>query len=285
MKRLILNMAHRLGYAITKVGAIDDSVYDSFSPESLRNKRFYNIGAGLFGHRYWTNIDYETPHYRSVQKHPFVHYDLLELKPLPIEDNVAELVYCSHTIEHVSDDAVRNMLAESYRILKPGGGIRLTTPDAWLEYQAYLRNDIRFWYWVDWYSQPGTWEELYKKPLSEASIHQLFLHHFASQLCEIDIDDTATRKFSDAEIIEIFSSRPDVRTLDYFTKQCRFNPEHPGNHINWWTEEKLSSFLREAGFTNPYKSGWAQSVFSPLRETALFDYTHPRISLYVEAIK
>jgi hypothetical protein len=154
-----------------------------------------------------------------------------------------------------------------------------------LEFQAYKRRDIKFWYWVDWYSTPGTWEKLYKVPLSEASIHQLFLNHFASQLCEIDIDDSPPKKFSDAEIAEIFSKSPDVQTLDYFTKLCKYNPEHPGSHINWWTHEKLVSFLKEAGFSEPYRSGWAQSVFPPLRETSLFDNTHPRISLYVEAIK
>jgi hypothetical protein len=209
----------------------------------------------------------------------------MELKPWPIENNVAEIVYSSHTIEHVSDDAVRNMLSESYRILKPGGGIRLTTPHAMLEFQAYKRKDIRFWYWVDWYSRPGTWENLYKMPLSEASIHQLFLHHFASQLCEIDIDDSPHKKYSDSEIIEIFLCNPDVQTLDYFTKQCKFNPDHPGNHINWWTHDKLISFLKEAGFVQPYISGYGQSLFPPIQDTSLFDNTHPRMSLYVEAIK
>jgi predicted SAM-dependent methyltransferase len=289
MKKLIRNFLNRFGFDIIKTSTADPaesiSLYRNYPEESLLKKRFYNIGAGKFHHVYWTNIDYANKHYRESQKNPFLQYDLMALEPLPIEDNVAELVYSSHTIEHVSDEAVRNMLRESYRILKPGGGIRLTTPDAWLEFQAYKRNDIGYWYWVDMHSSPGKWEHLYRAPLSEASIHQLFLHHFASQLCEIDIDDSPPKKYSDSEISQFFSENPDVSALDYFTKQCKYNSDHSGNHINWWTREKMISFLKEAGFPAPYVSGWGQSCFPPLRDTRLFDTTHPRISLYVEAMK
>lgn len=287
MKKLIRSLVNRFGFEILRKTKADSiTLYNYFPEESLLNKRFYNIGAGQFRHIYWTNVDYATEHYRESQKAaPFLQYDLMALVPLPIENDVAELVYSSHTIEHVSDEAVRNMFRESYRILKPGGGIRLTTPDALLEFQAYERNDIGYWYWVDLYSRPGTWEKLYKVPLSKASIHQLFLQHFASQLCEIDIDDSPQKKYSDSEISEYFSDNPDVSSLNFFTNQCKFNSDHPGNHINWWTHDKVISFLKEAGFSAPYVSGWGQSVFPLLRDISLFDSTHPKISLYVEAIK
>jgi hypothetical protein len=177
------------------------------------------------------------------------------------------------------------MLKEAYRILKVGGCIRVTTPDMLLEYQAYKRNDIKFWYWRDEYSRPGSWEELYKIPLSKASIHQLFVHHFASQLCEIDIDDSPPRKYSDPEIIEVFSKYSMEDALDYFTKQCKYNIDHPGNHISWWTHDKLIALLKKAGFSKCYKTGYGQSQFPPLREINYFDKTYPIISLYVEAIK
>ncbi len=283
---LVRRLINRLGFDVVRRQRTDPRAwYVGFPEESLQKKRFYNVGAGEFYHPYWTNVDYATEHYSESQTAPFLQYDLMALEPLPVATDSAEIVYSSHTIEHVSDAAVRNLLAESYRILKPGGGIRLTTPNAWLELQAYQRRDISFWYWKDWYSAPGTWEKLYKVPLSEASIHQLFLHHFASQLSEIDIDDSPPKKYSDSEISEYFAEHPDVSGLDYFTSKCTYNPDHPGNHINWWVGEKLTSFLREAGFSAPYVSGYGQSLFAPLRDTALFDSTHPKMSLYVEAIK
>ena len=285
MKYLINKFMNQWGYNISKLPKPSLSNYDNFSEDSLLNKRFYNIGSGSFKHPYWTNIDYETDHYKAVQKSNFINCDLMDLKPLPIDSGKAELIYSSHTIEHVSDDAVRNMFNESFRILKPGGGIRITTPDAWLEFQAYKNNDTKQWYWIDNYSKKGTWEKLYKSPLNKASIHQIFLHHFASELTEISVSSTSLKKYSDDEIIDIFSRNSNVETLDFFTKQCKFNSNHPGNHINWWTHEKVISFLENSGFKQCYRSGWCQSLFPPLRDTNLFDRTHPKISLFVEAMK
>jgi ubiquinone/menaquinone biosynthesis C-methylase UbiE len=286
MKKMVRYLINQSGFDITRKPKTNFSnVYDNFPEESLLKRRFYNIGAGSFGHPNWTNIDYATEHYREHQKHPFINYNLMELKPLPIADDIAELVYSSYTIEHISDDAARNMLRESYRILKPGGGIRLITPSARLFFLAYKKKHIKYFYWVDGYSKPGSWEKFYKVPLSKASIHQLFLHYFAGQLCEIDIDNSPQKKYSDSEISEIFLNNPAVETLNFFTKQCKFNPKQPGNHINWWTHEKIISFLKEAGFSEPYIAGWGQSLFPPFLDTNLFEDAHFKISLCVEAIK
>lgn len=285
MKQEIINIIDSLGYEVRKKTMAGNSpYYDIFPEQSLHEKHFYNIGAGSFQHPYWTNIDFATKHYSNIQN-DFIDYNLMEMKPFPIEDNIAEIIYSSHTIEHINDEAVHNMLIEAYRILKPGGCIRLSAPNAWLGFEAYKRNDITWWYWVDKYSKFGTWSKLYKIPLSKASIDQLFLHQFASQLCEIDVDDSSVKKYSDSEIREYFKEKHDVFALDYFTKQCEFNVDHPGNHMNWWTHEKVISFLKKAGFLAPYISGWGQSVLSPLRDTSLFDNTRPKISLYVEAFK
>jgi len=278
-KQLIQSGARRLGYTVAKLPIADLSRYEEFPVESLAGRRFYNIGAGSFSHAYWTNVDYGTEYYSSVQQPGFIDFDLTSLKPLPIGDDSAEIVYSSHTIEHVDDSAVRNMLSESHRILKKGGLIRLVTPDAELAFRAYRRRDRTFWSWVDKYSAPGTWERHYRRPLREASISSLFLHYHASQVCEIDADDTAVRKYCDREIDEVFSRQPMESALDFFTKQCVFNAERPGNHMNWWTHEKLSSMLRSVGFEDVYRSGYGQSVCRALRDLAVFDKSHAAISL------
>lgn len=285
MKKQIRNFLEQLGFEIKRKERWDNkAAYEAFPKNSLSAKHFYNIGAGSFQHPYWTNIDFKSEYYSKIQK-DFINYNLMEMKPLPIDNDAAEIVYSSHTIEHINDEAALYMFKEAFRILKPGGCIRLTAPNAWLEYQAYKRNDVSYWYWVGQGAKPSNQKSLNKSPLSGASIHQAFLHHFAAQLCEIDPDNTPKKKYSDTEISEYFSNNSDVSSLDFFTKQCSFNAHYPGNHINWWTREKVISFLKEAGFSNPYVSGWGQSVFPPLRDTNLFDNTHPRISLYVEAIK
>jgi ubiquinone/menaquinone biosynthesis C-methylase UbiE len=46
--------------------------------------------------------------------------------PLPFVDDEFELVLCAETIEHVRD--VQLFLSEVRRVLRPGGGLALTTP-------------------------------------------------------------------------------------------------------------------------------------------------------------
>jgi predicted SAM-dependent methyltransferase len=288
VKTTIKKILHLMGYDLMRAAKsrdVDLNLYSGYPAESIKEKRFYNIGAAGFCHPYWTNIDLDTDHYRQYQKKAFINYDLMALLPLPIDSNSAEIVYSSHTIEHVTDEAAYNMFSESYRVLKKGGCIRITCPNARLEYDAYKRNDINFWYWRKLYSEPGTWEKIYRIPLSQASIQQVFLHHFASQISEIDVNESPAKKYSDKEITDIFLRYPMEEAFDYFTTQCKFDPVHPGNHISWWTHEKLISFLRKAGFSGVYPSAYQQSSIAPLRDSSFFDNTHPELSLYVEAIK
>lgn len=287
LKQAVRGAINNFGYDIVRKPMESENLflYDSFNQQSIANKRFYNIGAGDFYHPYWTNVDYATDHYAGAQQKPFINFNLMEIKPLPLESDSAEVVYTSHTIEHINDEAVQNLLNEAYRILKPGGCIRLTTPDAERLYWGYQQQDIEYWIWRHVYSQPGTWEKIYTLPLNQASIHQLIVHYVASQVSAISVDKNAKRKFQDEEIIKVFKENSMNDAFDIFTKQCEFNPLHPGSHMNWWTYEKARSFLLKAGFNTCFKSSYGQSFCPPLRETSLFDNTHPSISLYVEAFK
>src|SRR4030088_1416453 len=47
-------------------------------------------------------------------------------EPLPFADGEFELVLCAETIEHVRD--VQLFLSEVRRVLRPGGGLAVTTP-------------------------------------------------------------------------------------------------------------------------------------------------------------
>jgi len=50
-------------------------------------------------------------------------------EPFPIEDDTFDYVFSEHMIEHMSWQAGLAMLEECHRILKPGGTIRVATPD------------------------------------------------------------------------------------------------------------------------------------------------------------
>lgn len=48
---------------------------------------------------------------------------------LPLGDACASLIYASHVLEHFDRVAYRHVLAEWFRVLRPGGILRLAVPD------------------------------------------------------------------------------------------------------------------------------------------------------------
>ncbi|MFZ1721944.1 MAG: methyltransferase domain-containing protein [Microgenomates group bacterium] len=50
-------------------------------------------------------------------------------KKFPVPDNSFDYLFCEHTIEHFSLEQGRNIFAEFFRVLKPGGKVRMATPD------------------------------------------------------------------------------------------------------------------------------------------------------------
>lgn len=56
----------------------------------------------------------------------------------PFEDGACEVVYADNMIEHVTLEAGRRMIAEAFRCLRPGGVIRLVTPDLRKHVELYL---------------------------------------------------------------------------------------------------------------------------------------------------
>jgi predicted SAM-dependent methyltransferase len=56
-----------------------------------------------------------------------IYLDLTRRLPLP--DRSIAYVFGEHVIEHISEEDAERLLSEFYRVLRPGGVVRLTTPD------------------------------------------------------------------------------------------------------------------------------------------------------------
>jgi predicted SAM-dependent methyltransferase len=131
----------------------------------FETRPFLNIGAGSWRHPAWLNVEYPTDWYKNDLVDSIdIKWDATSDAPLPVSDNSIELIYTSHTIEHLMPDHDRNIFKEALRVLKPGGTIRITCPDFSQYYLAYLRGDKR------WFAYPAITE---KFPLEQVLLYDL----------------------------------------------------------------------------------------------------------------
>jgi predicted SAM-dependent methyltransferase len=91
-----------------------------------------HVGTGKNSLPGWLNTDYEPS--------PGIAF-LDATKPFPFDNNIFEYVYSEHMIEHISFEAGTSMLRECFRVLKPGGIVRISTPDLAFLVNLYLNPD------------------------------------------------------------------------------------------------------------------------------------------------
>jgi len=66
------------------------------------------------------------------------------IKGLPFENNSVEIIYTSHTLEHIYVQYLPFVLNEFYRVLQKGGYIRIVVPDMRKIAEAYIKGDVDF---------------------------------------------------------------------------------------------------------------------------------------------
>ena len=282
VKALIKKTLNRCGYDLKKIPSMTqerDMYIDLFGRESVEQRRFYTISAGghfEFGggssHPFWTSIDVDRPWKKGRRFNPArdIAHDLLSVQPIPVESNSAELVYSVLCIEHITDEAALFMLKEAGRMLKKGGTIRVVVPNVNLDYRAFCNNDAYFFSWA-----PRT-----------VSIEQGFLTHFAAHTSS-RFKENSSPMISDAEFRNLFKTMTFDDAMNYCTSKCRveIQKENRGCHINWWTPDKLTRFLTEAGFRSIALSAAGQSASPALRNNYFFDNKFIQFMLFLEAIK
>lgn len=106
--------------------------------EYVRNHtlRLLNIGSGYNCIDGWLNVDLT-----GGLKGP-VFMDAA--RPFPLTTSSFDAVLAEHMIEHVPKPLALNIVAESFRILKSGGKIRVITPDIAIASELLInKNDLR----------------------------------------------------------------------------------------------------------------------------------------------
>ena len=96
-----------------------------------------NLGAGFHQQDGWTAIDL------MVAPPTGFRWDVRW--GLPFDDGSVRRIHCEHFFEHLRfPDEVMPALGECFRVLEPGGELRIIVPDASRYIRAYARNDAAF---------------------------------------------------------------------------------------------------------------------------------------------
>jgi len=70
------------------------------------------------------------PGFIHVDAQPAAHVDIVgPVERLPVRDGSASLIYASHVLEHFGRYGYQDVLREWFRVLAPGGTLRLSVPD------------------------------------------------------------------------------------------------------------------------------------------------------------
>lgn len=91
------------------------------SPADATMSRLLNLGCGKRHHPAWTNVDFKS------DGPDVIAHDLS--KGLPFSDESFEAIYHSHLLEHFSKNYAPVFLNDCFRVIKPGGFIRVVVPD------------------------------------------------------------------------------------------------------------------------------------------------------------
>jgi len=128
------------------------------------NAPLLNLGCGDCTPHGWENVDYafgarltRLPGFSALNRRLRLFnldwdqrirlHDLR--KPLPWQSGSVQAVYSSHTLEHLSREQGRRLIEEAFRVLMPGGILRIVVPDLAQMVRDYTSGTVAADYFLD----------------------------------------------------------------------------------------------------------------------------------------
>lgn len=230
-----------------------------------------NLGAGpYFICNDWISIDLGTKSNPSknyfIKNFTYKNLDLNNFKDFDLKK--IDICYASHFFEHLNAKQLELLLFNIRSIFNENGVIRIVVPDADLIINRLKNNDLEYFLPI-------------KPALSKYNIkyNKLNIFYFLLNLSALmgfenmNIDEKMLNKYSPQKLITMLNKN----------SRARINNADGSMHLIALNYKTLKRFLINAGFKNVQKSAFMQSKVGEMRETPIFDGTHPWLSLYVEA--
>ena len=230
----------------------------------------------------WISIDRQGGHHTVL----FDENSKLDM----FEENTVDCIYSSHMIEHMNDGSVQNIINESYKILKPGGVLRLVAPDA-----MYYINSYKTLYgrpeafYIDEYGVGSgrSWMEEVRFGLNlsqDSKDGRLELHNL---LCAVFCCYTSQPQYNHIWDVNEVNRRLEDG-VDEFIKWASSFYDHsrPGGHINGFYANKVMKMMESSGFPSTFDMKFRESHFEEIVKNDKIDlYLRKNMSFYAEGVK
>jgi predicted SAM-dependent methyltransferase len=271
---------------------------------------YLNLGCGNKFHKEWINVDM-TSNSKFVKSHNL-------RKGIPFSDGKIDVIYHSQVLEHFPKEDARKFIRECFRVLKPGGTMRIVVPDLENIVNEYLNclnenieNPTRQaeanydWILLEMYDQTvrnfsgGQMEEFLNQP---GLINEQYIINRIGQSGKIIRDNSFSEKNKRNNISDLMTVLKNMgvkkfcesvlrKTKNVFSSEAqKISSFRLGGEIHMWMYDRfsLSRLLRETGFEyieikTPYESNipqWAEYELD-VKDGVAFDPN----SLFLEAKK
>ena len=215
--------------------------------------------------------------------------DLVKNPKLPFGDHSQKIIYSAHLIEHLPQVTLAILLRECYRVLEPGGHIRIECPDSEKLVALYRKSDQhmlshfrnrRRELIVEGYGADEKYLEDHLSVLGEISNYIIpgESFHMPVYACRQEFD----QKFNSLDLEEFAAWCISLQTPEQ---------RKSGGHQNIIYFSKLKQSMEEAGFVEIIPADFEFTTIPGLRLNQNDQYSvqtkpHRRFySLYVEATK
>jgi predicted SAM-dependent methyltransferase len=99
-----------------------------------------NLGCGPHGMQGWINLDLDPPNQSLYRK-----ADLSQGLPPVFERESVDFIYSEHFIEHITREQALKLMKDCFRVMKPGGVMRISTPDLDFLITCYRQEKLDKW--------------------------------------------------------------------------------------------------------------------------------------------
>lgn len=228
-----------------------------------------------------TNRDFWRPGWETLDLYNADYLCDVRAESLPFSSNTVDVINCSHVIEHLPyPDCSNQFLKECYRVLKPSGVLRISTPDAGLLVQKYLAKDWSYFLRCDGAFILNCITNGIM-PAEALLIHNRLVGWFASYSARLDCGGGPLVDQKDVD------KNLECMTLQEFGKWCssRLESGRVYAHVNLYDAQRLLKELVAVGFSEPALMNFRRSTSPEINKYKIDRNQHRIYSLYVEAFK